>query len=305
MREWIGPSGPLSLLAVATALLMAGCVSPNAASQIKNFSNAVALTTSNSAQAYDLMEQEHFDAQFSEAVLNYNGLHFEPAFPTILTSNEIAVRLNVLNALKSYAAQLSALMGNPTLTNLDQDTTKLGQALNVLNTNLVQSAFIKVTDVSSNDVQIFTAAVNFLGNWLITRKEQNEARRAIASMQKLVPEICQVLEKDLVFVHNQVTNDFTQTSRHADLYLQKNYDHLDPIQRRQELERLVALNVAMKKADATLTMTQSSMSKMQSAHQALDQAFSKDTTQLSALINEASGEAQRVAAYYNSLRTNQ
>jgi hypothetical protein len=297
--------GARALFPMAVALVMAGCVSPNAATQIKNFSNAVTLTTSNSVQAYDLMEQEHFDAQFSEAVLNYAGTHFEPAFPALLTPDELQVRLNVLNALKLYAARLSTLMGNPTLTNLDQDTTKLGQSLHALNTNLVRSAFVKVTDVSSNDVQVFTAAVNFLGNWLITRKEQSEAKIAISAMQKRVPDICLVLEKDLVFVHNQVTNDFTQTSRHTDLYLQKSYNDLDPIQRRAELERLVALNVAMKKADAALTMTQSSIGKMESAHQALDQAFSKDTSNISSLIGEASGEAQRVAAYYNSLRTNQ
>jgi len=215
------------------------------------------------------------------------------------------VRIDVLNALTSYAARLSALMGNPTLTNLDQDTTKLGQSLNALNSNLVQSAFVKVTDVSSNDVQVFTAAVNFLGNWLITLKEQSEARKAISSMQKIVPEICLVLEKDLGYVHNQLTNDFSQTARHADLYLQENYKVLNPIQRRAELDRLVALNTAMKKADAALTMTQSSIAKIESAHQALDQAFTKDTGNIGSLINQARGEAQRVAAYYNSLRTNQ
>jgi hypothetical protein len=294
----------LALLAAA-AFLLSGCVSPNAATQIKNFSTVVSLATSNSAQAYALMEQEHFEAQFSQAVLDYSNTPFHPNFQTLLTTNEIQVRINILDALKLYAARLSTLMGNPTVTNLDQDTTKFGQSFYALDSNMVQTAFVKVPDVSSNDVQILAAAVNFLGNWLITGQEQREARKAIAAMQKYVPEICQVLEKDLGYVHNQVTNDYTQNARHMELYLQKSYDDLDPIQRRAELARLVALNTSMKTADAALTLTQSSIEKIATAHQALDQAFTADTSKLSSLINEASGEAQRVAAYYNTLRTNQ
>ncbi len=293
-----------AFLVVAVALI-AGCVSPGAANQIKNFSNAVALTASNSVLAYDLVEKEHFDAQFSKAVVNYDGVHFNPVFPPFMTPAELKVRQDVLNGFTTYAAQLSALMGNPTLTNLDQDTTKLGQSLNGLNQDLVKSAFVKSALVSSNDVQIFTAAVNFLGNWLITRKAQNDAKIAIASMQKQVPAICQLLEKDFAIMHNQLVNDFTDIERNTDLYLQKSYHTLDPIQRRAELKHLAALSIVMQKADASMTAIQSSVEKIETAHQALDQAFTKDTSNLSSLINEASGEAQRVAAYYNSLRTNQ
>jgi hypothetical protein len=296
--------GIQALLIIAVALI-AGCVSPNAANQIKNFSNAVTLTASNSVQAYDLVEKEHFDAQFSQAVLDYDGHQFQPVFSNFMTPDQLKVRLDVLNAVNSYAAQLSGLMGNPTLTNLDQDTTKLGKSLNDLNQDLVTSAFVKSALVTPNDVQIFTTAVNFLGNWLVTRKAQSEAKNAITSMQKYVPAICEVLEKDFAIMHNQLTNDFDATIRHTTLYLRNNYDHLDPIQRRAELEHLVALRMAMKKADAALTTTQSSVEKIKAAHQVLDQAFTKDTSNISSLINEASGEAQRVAAYYNSIQTNQ
>ncbi|HEV7924361.1 MAG TPA: hypothetical protein VGR14_03340 [Verrucomicrobiae bacterium] len=304
VNQRIRQFGAQAFLVVAVALI-AGCASPDAANQIKNFSNAVALTASNSVLAYDLVEKEHFDAQFSRAVVNYDGVHFNPVYPTFMTPAELQVRLDILNGFTTYAAQLSALMGNPTLTNLDQDTTKLGQSLNGLNQQLVQSAFVKSALVTSNDVQIFTAAVNFLGNWIITRKAQNDAKAAIASMQKQVPAICQLLEKDFAIMHNQLTNDFTETERNTDLYLQTSYHSLDPIQRRTELKHLAALSIEMHKADATMTAIQSSVEKIEAAHQALDQAFTKDTSNVSSLINEASGEAQRVAAYYNSLRTNQ
>jgi len=304
VRQGLGRIGVQALLVFAVALI-AGCATPDAATQIKNFSNAVALTASNSVLAYDLVEEEHFEAQFSEAVVNYKGLHFTPVFPSFMTPAQLKVRQDVLNGFTTYAAQLSALMGNPTLANLDQDTTKLGKSLNGLNQQLVASAFVKSPLVSSNDVQIFTAAVNFLGNWLITRKAQNDAKAAIASMQKQVPAICQLLEKDFAIMHNQLTNDFTDTARNTDLYLQQSYPHLDPVQRRAELRHLAALNAARQKADASMTAIQSSVAKIQAAHQALDQAFTKDTTNLRSLISEASGEAQRVAAYYNSLRTNQ
>jgi hypothetical protein len=299
-----------ALLLIGVAFL-AGCVSPNAANQVKNFSNALTLTASNATQAYQLVEKAYFDKQLSEAVVKYcdgtdvNLDSFHPdAFKVFFPTNEIQVRLDVLTGLTTYAAQLSTLMENPTVSNLDQDTTKLGQSLTNLNQDLVTAAFLQSNTVTSTELQIFTAGVNFIGNWLITRKEQKEAKQSIDDMQTNVPQICRVLQKDFGYLRKELTNDCHFTQFSARVYYEKNFNHLDPFQRRAEIEHMVALSKEMETADAALAGTQELFGKLALAHQALSEAFTKDTSNLKSLIGEVSGEGQRVAAYYNSLRTN-
>ena len=102
-------------------------------------------------------------------------------------------------------------MGNAGVTNLDLDTTKLGVALSNLDQTLVTATFIDSNTITSTEIQAFTAGVNFIGNWLITRKEQKEAKQSIEKMQKYVPEICKVLETDLGYLRGEVNTDYNAT----------------------------------------------------------------------------------------------
>jgi hypothetical protein len=249
------------------------------------------------------VEKERFDAQFSDVLLHYDGSLFRPAFSNFFTPDELKLRLDVLDGLKTYGARLAVLMGNP-LTNLDQDTTTLGKNLGGLGQDLVKDGFVKVGSVSSNDVPIFTAAVNALGHWIITLEAQKAAKEAITHMQEHMPEICGVFEKDLDFMRNQVANDFSEVRRNSALYLKNNFNDLEPFQVRAELQRLNTLDIAKKTADDALAGTKKSIENLAAAHQALSQAFTRDTNGLSSLISSVSEEAQRVSSYYNSLQTN-
>jgi hypothetical protein len=298
----------LFLIGVALA---GGCVSPNAAIQVKNFSAAVSLTASNSVQAYKLVEKVYFEKQLSETVLtcfagtNIDLNAFNPrAFKLFLPTNELQVRLDVLGGLTTYAAQLSTLMGNPALNTLDQDTAKLGESLANLHQDLVSATFLKSNTVTSTEIDVFTTGINFIGHWLITRKEQKEAKLSIESMQKCVPDICRLLAKDFDYLRGELDKDYEDTEKNANQFLKINALYMDPIQRRAELEREVALARAMETADAALAGNKASIEKLASAHKALSEAFEKDTSNLKSLIGEVSGEGQRVAAYYGSLPTN-
>jgi two-component sensor histidine kinase len=123
-------------------------------------------------------------------------------------------------------------------------------------------------------------------------------------MQAHMPGICGVFEKDLGFMRNQVANDFAEVQRNRALFLKNTSGRLNPFEVRAELQRLTTLATAMKTADDALAGTKASVEQLAAAHQALDQAFTKDTKTLASLINTLSVEAQRISCYYNSLQTN-
>ena len=303
----------LILLAAGLGVL-AGCVSQDAANQIKNFSAAVSLTMSNTAAAYNLVDKAHVDAEFDEFVIVGKPSDIEPGtFAKFFSTNDIQVRLGILTRLQTYATRLSALMGNP-VTNLDQNTTKLGQNLGKLNDDVVTNVYLKFFSSSTNvaspltttDIQIFTTAVNALTDWIIEVKEQTEAKKSIEFMQANtnLPAICRVLTNDFLYLTNQLHVDEDRILLAEKQFIKVNSGQLDPIQRRAELMRLVRMGEAKEKAVAALEATEQSIVKLQAVHQSLANAFSNNSANLSSLISEVSSQGQRIASYYSSLRTN-
>ncbi len=287
------------VLPVVLVTIIAGCASTDAAKQIKSFSDAAILTADNTTQAFKLVEDSHFKEEISEAVLNYdNKAGFNPdLIRPFMEAKALQARLDVLNGLKSYAANLSALMGNGPLTNLDQDTTKLGSALSAVDTNLVQDSFFETAPATKEELQIFTAAVNALGHWLITYKEQKEAKQAMATMQQPVAGICQLLQKDLAILGQQLRNDHSQTLLNENQYLLTN-----PGDRRAAIGEMAVLTREMKNDAAIFALMESATARLAATHNAMGDLFSKDTASIRSLIGEFSAEAQRIAAYYGSLQ---
>jgi hypothetical protein len=307
--------GRLIGLAFLTAglVLFAGCASPNAANQIQSFSTAVSLTMSNTAAAYNLVDAAHVQAQFGQFVVDGNPSQIESdTFSNFFSTNDIQVRQRVLDCLQTYATRLSQLMGNPGITNLDQKTTQLGQNLQKLDNDAVTNVYLNFFSTATNftspltttDLQIFTTAVNALTDWILELKEQSQVKKCIETMQAPtnLPSICHVLTNDFLYLTKQLDND-----EKTILLAEKQFIHaslLEPIQRRAEMMRLVRLEQDAKKAFAVLEQTRESIVKLQAAHQQLANAFSNNPANLSTLINEVSADGQRIAAYYNSLRTN-
>jgi hypothetical protein len=294
---------------VLTILLAAvgGCTTPDAAKQIKAFSDATALTADNTTQAFSLVEDGRLKEELSVSVLHYdktNGFNPEDIKPFIST-NALQVRIDILTALKTYAGKLSALMGNDSLTNFDQDTTKLGQALTNINSDVVKDSFFKTTPATPEEIQIFTTAVNALGHWLISRKEEKEAKAAIDSMQLPVAQICTLLQKDFDILGQQLSNDENNALRNYNQYILNNLRQFDenPETKRTEIQDLVALTQEIKANAALFASMKSSTQKLAAAHKALGEVFSNDTSNVRSLINELSAESQRISKYYNSLRS--
>jgi hypothetical protein len=306
-NEWSqrlrGGAACLSLILVLS--LLSGCVSPNAPVQIKRFSDAVATTETNATAAFDLVESAYFEEQVTRIALDTNALEFNPAsIKPFLRPEDIQARLNVLDVLKLYAAKLSLLVGNTSGTNLDQETTKLGNALNKLDTNLVSSALLQKEPLTSQEINIFTAAFNAVMHWIISRQEEKQAADVIRSMRQPVTDICQFLEKDLSILRPQLSATYKMTRQNDNLAMNASWPRLTPGQRREEIQNLMDLTFAMNHADSTLATLQSSITNLALAHASLDQVFTKNNADAVSLIEQFSSEAQGITTYYNSLQAN-
>ena len=224
-----------------------------------------------------------------------------------MDTNALQIRLNLLEGLTSYAANLSILVGNSSTTNLDKNTTTLGQALITVDKDFVNDSFFKTAPVTTQDLKIFTAAINTLGHWLIAHEQQKEAKQVISSMQEPITNICHLLQRDFHILGQQVVIDDKQTLENENQNILNNLAHFDndPGEKRAEIQDMAAL-VRAKKNDADLfEAMESAIVKLEAAHTSLEEVFTKHTTNINSLIKELSTESQRISKYYSSLKNSQ
>jgi hypothetical protein len=301
----------VSLLS-AILIAVAGCAT-DASKQIKAFSDATILTADNTTQAFNLVENNYYNEQVSKWVnecdkkseMDLSHFNLDTIQPFINT-NALQARVAVLTGLKLYAANLSAITGNGSLTNFDQETTKLGQSLTLLDTNIAQCASLKTAPASKEEIQIFTTAINAVGQWIIKWKEDKEAKKAIDEMQTNVTAICQLLNNDLVVLHDQATNDLNQTLGYDSDYI---LDHQtafnnNPGEKRQAIEGLAVISQSYRVDNAIFDSMLTATRQLDETHKSLKQAFTKNpTNNINSLISEFSAEAKRISKYYSSLKT--
>ena len=150
------------------AIALQGCAT-DSAKQIKAFSEATVLTSANLSKAFQTVQDNHRDEEVSSILSQLDRTRgFDPSkLKPFLTTNALQVRLSVVDGLSTYAANLSILVGNSALTNLDIETTKLSQTLTNFDTNVVKEAYTSKTPFTPQQLQIFTAAINAIGHWII------------------------------------------------------------------------------------------------------------------------------------------
>lgn len=293
------------LAPIIGALLLFGCVSPNPAPEVQKFADAVAVTATNAAGAFDAVQAGYFEEQISAIALQTNITTFNPDdIQPFLPPDAIKARLDVLDVLKLYAAKLALLCGNPSETNLDQATDKFASAMQKLNTNLVASSLLTSEKVTPQEIDIFTTALNAVADWIIERKEAEEAKKTIEEMKKPIDDICALLSSDLERIHGQLRAEYKQTRQNDDDALIHSWPRLSPPERREELRNLEDLTVSVDKADSTILTLRSAVSNLAVAHASLDQVFTKDKVKATELIDDFRTQAERISKYYSSLGTN-
>jgi HPt (histidine-containing phosphotransfer) domain-containing protein len=300
------------LAPLVLATFISGCAGPNLSMQIGNFSTATILTADNTRKAFQLVEDNYYREQVSRLAFNsHNTNKFEKfeldSIKPFISTNALQVRLNILNALTTYAANLSALVGNSSHTNLDQETTAFAGALTTLDTNLVGDLHLQKEVFSPGEIQIFTTAINAIGNWLISYKQEKDAQKAILAMQKPVADICRLFQKDFAILRDQFSEDAALTFAQDRQYILDHNAQFEntPGEKRAVIEMLAEFTQQSKSDLQMLDAMPLAVSKLAQAQTALGQAVSGNKPDnLDSLINELSAEAQRVSKYYRSLKNN-
>src|ERR1039458_607717 len=309
--KFVGKSGaylaPLVLIAG-----LSGCASPKISTQIGEFSKATVLTADNTKLAFKLVEDGYYHEQVSRLIFKShdpkNIKEFElDSIKPFISTNALQIRLDILDALTTYAVYLSVLVGQGPLTNLDQQTTAFAGVLTTLDTNLVSDLHLQKEAFSPAEIQIFTTAINAIGNWLISYKQEKDAQKVITSMQKPVTDICQLFQKDFEILRDQFTNDVAVTFAQDRQFILDHEAQFEntPGEKQEAIEKLADLTQAYSSDLQIFDSMPAAVAKLAKAQTALGQAVSGNKPDnLDSLISEFSADAQRISKYYRLLKNN-
>jgi len=294
-----------SLVEALTLSLLPGCMSPNPAPEVQKFADAVAVTATNAAGAFDAVQAGYVEEQNSALALKTNAEQFNHAnIEPFISSQAIEARLQVLAILEQYAAKLSLVAGNSAETNLDQKSARLAAAVKKLDTNLVASSLMSSEKVTPQEINIAITALDTVAKWIIQRYADKELKSAISDMKGPVNAICGLLSSDLVRLRGELKAEYQQTMINDDTGMNDNWARLTPMERRAELKNLETLTATLNQTDATLADLQSAVTNLASAHEALDEVFTKNNANAISLIEQFKSQAEDIGKYYNSLGTN-
>jgi len=300
------------IIAIALALLLSSCTAVPSSSLVQ-FSNAVSLTAENNMSAYAEIERVHHDVEVMKVVVEFDGKGFKPDEMTpFFDENALKVRKQVLDAICLYAGSLATISGTGQLDGFDAETKNLGRSLENLGEGIVKSSFFRNVPVKDSQIQVFTAAVNAIGRWIIEYKKDSAIREGVVGMDGNFREICRLFEEDFGNppdgsrrnpggLRAQQWNQYDELMMLQDRFIGDNRNKLDPAAKKQEIEKLASLPGRQKQADSALAEIQDSFRKLRGLHNSLAVDAADGKQDSTAMIRKLIAEGKRISKFYKSL----
>lgn len=314
-----------ALLLTASSLL---AKDKDLASTVPAFAQAAALTATNVQAAFDSVQTAFCNAESLNYEVTYPGNGKNPSSvcqdpSTWITPASLEVRKVILQGLSQYASELSGVTTS-SVNNVDSATTALGTSLTGLTTT--QPFKTLSTKAAANlklGENIFTTAVNALGNWLIGRKTKKALPGDIEAMDPTIQQISQLLVADIGVVganqaaptagsglRQDLWNQYGEQISSWNLYVRANYfddknvvkQGVAPDAAIAAVKQLMALVSQQRTADHTLAQVAATIKQMAQAHAELVESV-KTKKSLTANLSGLLAEAERLNTYYQSLAT--
>ena len=282
------PSSPPVFVCLLFCISITGCsLSPLAKHSIA-FSQASDIVVTNSKDAYRAANELRQREQIAAAVYGYGkDPHWSPYkdIRPLLTSDQLGARIKVLDGLKSYAdslVQLTVKESNSDSDALNSAAAGVGSNLKTLSRTVstdLGTALPGVSALTASQANVISTAVLALGEYLQRRKV-----------------------KDVKVLRRQADIDYTNLVETQNQFIQKEGSSLSPIQKRDEIGKLVGIATEQKANDDLLQRLQDAIAKLAETHGALVVAAQDNNSEaLSQKIAELAAAGQELGNFYRSL----
>jgi len=292
--------------ALAVSLFAAGCAHLAVGKRPAAFASTATLVVDNSTSAYRAAIDLHDQEQVSAGVLAVEeGKPWDYGQLTPLISPEgLKTRVQILDALKCYAASLSSVasgVDSPALTAAAKST---ASDLKTLGSDINTDAKGGKTGLalSTETANVAGTALLAIGDYLSAKKINAALPAITAQMDPQIAILSQVLTSDLDILRRQSKKDYDDLERQQWVFIQLNKAKLSPTELRDEVQKLATYRKSAETTDATLAGLQTSIGKLAIAHHELEvaaQAGNAETLSEKMAGLEAAGS--KLGVFYENL----
>lgn len=297
-----------ALVFVSTCFFLAGCSVSPLAKHTAAFSSATNRVIDNCSSAYRFAIDLHDQEQTSLGVLRV--LEGDPWDPhdtkPLISSAGLAARLEVLDALKSYAQSLSDLTSGLDSPALDNAAASTGANLKALSAEIASEAGANKSglSVSTQTANAISTATKALGEFLVEKKIKASVLSVTRDMDPHIESLCKLLTDDIDTLRAQSKKDYEDLLRQQMLYFRENEKQLAHSERREEVEKLPSILKNEQTTDSMLADLHTAIGRLALTHHALAAAAQGNSPEaLTARIADLAAAGENLGRYYQTPST--
>lgn len=295
--------------ALAALLLTAGCSVSPIVKRASEFSTAATAASKDASNAYQLVEQEHYNAEVARLVTSFGTSDFDlNRIRPFMPPDDMKARTKLIKALCDYAESLAAVAGDQPLTDFDTQAGAVSNSLQELRKSDALASMVAKANINSVDLNAVTTAIDALGHAIINHKRSSELPALLNEAKSPIATICLLLQADIGDpekggLRNQLHNDYLTDIQKQEKFI-KDSPTLDPIDRQAAIKALATLAKAAKDGDKTLAATQDELADLAKTNAALAEAGKKESPAFKTLLSELTSDGQQLRGFYEKLPAN-
>lgn len=288
-------------------LLAAGCSMSPIVKRASDFATAATAASKDATNAYQLVEEEHYNAEMERLVTDFGTSRFDlNSIQPFLQPDEMDARTKLIKGLSAYAESLAAVAGDRSLTDLDTQAEAVGKSLTDLSKSDALASMVKKEKMDSTDLNAVATAVDALGHGIIDHKRNSELPALLKEAKGPIATICALLEADIGDpetrgLRHQLKNDYLTEIEKQEKFIKDN-PTLNPLDKRAAIKELAALAKAARDGDKTLEATQKELADLAKTNAALAETDkSKDSPAFKTMLSELVNDGQQLRGFYEKL----
>ena len=178
-------------------LLVAGCSISPIVKRASDFAAAATAASTDATNAYQLVEDEHYNAEIGRLVTDFGTAKFDlDSIQPFLRPEDMDARTKLIKGLSAYAESLAAVAGDQPLTDLDTQAEAIGKSLTDLSKSDALAAMVKKAKIDGTDLNAVATAVDALGHGIVNHKRNSELPALLKEAKGPIATICTLLEAD-------------------------------------------------------------------------------------------------------------
>ncbi len=224
------------------ALLVAGCSVSPIVKRASEFATAATAASKDATNAYQLVEQEHYNAEVERLVTEFGTAKFDlNSIQPFMQPDEMEARTKLIKGLSAYAETLAVVAGDQPLSDMDTQAEAVGKSLKDLSTSDALAAMVKKAQINTTEVNTVTTAVDALGRAIINHQRSSELPALLKEAKTPIATICALLQADIgdpekSGLRNQLKNDYLTEIEKQEKFI-KNTPTLSPTDRQAAIKR--------------------------------------------------------------------